>query len=285
MARPSIAWMSADLWGTKAAGAFTRAALASPDLSWVHTASAGFDHPVFGEMVKKGARLTTSHAHAVGIADYVLWGVLDHFQRGPERRAAQAEGAWRRLRYREIAGSTWALFGFGAIGKAVAARARAFGARILAVSRRPAAHPLADATLTPSEAKARLSEADVAVLSLPLSASTRHFADQAFFAAMKAGSVVANVGRGGLLDEAALVAALDAGRPGFAILDVFEVEPLPAQSPLWGHPKVSLTPHASAISEGQAERLDEAFLANLERRLSGAALADEPDPADVMGAT
>ncbi|MGH6992811.1 MAG: NAD(P)-dependent oxidoreductase, partial [Caulobacteraceae bacterium] len=137
----------------------------------------------------------------------------------------------------------------------------------------------------PVEARARLSEADVAVLSLPLSASTRHFADRAFFSAMKPGSVVVNVGRGGLLDEAALVAGLDAGKPGFAILDVFEVEPLPAQSPLWRHPQVSLTPHASAISEGQAERLDEAFLANLERRLSGAALADEPDPAEVIGAS
>src|SRR5580704_11679889 len=104
------------------------ALLNAPALQWVQSAAAGFDHPIFAQLVNKGVRLSTSHGQAVGIADYVLAGVLDHFQRAPERRAAQAERVWRRLPFREVADSVWLIVGFGAIGQAVALRARAFGA-------------------------------------------------------------------------------------------------------------------------------------------------------------
>src|SRR5258708_20909867 len=95
-------------------------------------------------MGARGARLTTSHGQAVGMADYVLAGVLDHFQRGPERRAAQARSEWRGFAFSEVLGSTWLIIGFGAVGQGVAQRAKAFGARVIGIRRDQAAHPLSD---------------------------------------------------------------------------------------------------------------------------------------------
>ena len=280
-ARPEIAWFSGELYQQSAMGAFVRATLASPELKWFQSAAAGFDNPFFARIVAKGARLTTSHGQAVGMADYVLAGVLDCFQRGPERRAAQARSEWKGFAFREVLGSTWLLIGFGAVGQGVAQRAKAFGARVIGVRRDQAAHPLAD-VIAPVEAlPEHLPSADVVVLSVPLSEATRHIANAAFFAAMKPGSVLANVGRGALIDEAALLAAVERGVPAHAVLDVFETEPLPAESPFWGHPRVSLTAHHSGVTGAQDGRNQELFLDNLRRYLAGRPLLYEVDPKDV----
>jgi len=227
--------------------------------------------------------LTTSHGQAVGMADYVLWGVLDHFQRGPERRAAQGQHAWTRHRFRDLENSHWLVIGFGAIGQGVARRARAFGAKVTGVRRNQDAHPDADAIVPQSAIPALLPSADVVVLSLPLTAETRHLVDARFLAAMAPRSVLVNVGRGGLVDEPALLAALDKGVPEHALLDVFETEPLPPESPFWGHPRVTLTPHASGISEGAAGRNDELFLENLARYATGQPLKNVARAEDVLG--
>jgi phosphoglycerate dehydrogenase-like enzyme len=186
------------------------------------------------------------------------------------------------LPYREAHGTRWLIVGFGAIGQAVAERARPFGAHITGVRRKAGGHPLAEAMATPDQVKALLPEADVVVLAVPLSPETTNLVDASFLAAMKAGSVLVNVGRGGLVDEVALLAALDRGVPEHALLDVFQQEPLPEGSPFWAHPKVSLTGHASAIGDGLAARGDTLFLENLDRYLTGKPLLNEADPNDVL---
>jgi len=273
--------MSADSMSGGGQRALVTSLLKSNQLMWVHTGAAGLDHPIWAQLVDKGALLTTGHGQAPCIAEYVLAEVLGQFQRLSERRAEQAARRWTRLPFREIAGTRWLIVGFGAIGEGVAERAKAFGARIDGVRRSGAPSPLAERMGVLSETKSLLPDADVVVLAAPLNQETRHMADAAFFAAMKPGSVLVNVGRGDLVDEPALLAALDAGAPEHAILDVFHDEPLKDDSPFWDHPKVSLTPHASAFGSGQAARNDAMFVENLRRRLAGEAMLYEADPRDL----
>ena len=282
---PTSAWATADLFATPVARDFMVTLLKAPGLKWLQSASAGVDNPVFGQLVSRGVRLTTSHGQAVGMADYVLAGVLDHFQRGPERREAQAARDWRRsIRIRELLDTRWLIVGFGAVGRAVAARAKGFGAHVIGARRNQSADVLADQIVSPDALAKFLPEADVVVLACPLTAATRHMANAAFFAAMKGDAVLVNVGRGGLVDEAALLTALDAARPARAVLDVFETEPLPADSPFWNHPKVSLTAHCSGVGVGQDDRNRDLFLDNLGRYIAGEPLRNEVNPGDLQPA-
>jgi phosphoglycerate dehydrogenase-like enzyme len=281
-ARPDAAWGNFEVFTGPAARPFSVALLKAPALKWVQSAAAGFDHPMFGQLVAKGVTLTTSHGQAVGMADYVVAGVLDHFQRGPERRAAQAAKVWWRESFREVSGSQWLIVGFGAIGQGVARRARAFGATAVGVRRDPSAHPDADRIVRLEDLPAELPGADVVVLSIPLTPATRGLADGAFFARMKAGSVLVNVGRGGLVDEPALLAALDKGIPDHAVLDVFETEPLPAESRFWTHPRVSVNGHSSGSTGGQHLRNQALFLDNLERFAAGRPLLNAARSEDVL---
>ena len=105
--------------------------------------------------------------------------------------------------------------------------------------------------------------------------------NEAFLARMKKTSVLVNVGRGRLIDEQALLASLERGVPGHAILDVFHAEPLPSESPFWSHRRVTLTAHASAIGSGLSERTDRLFLENLGRYMRGEALLNEADPREI----
>lgn len=286
-AQPQAGWASADVFeafGGVAGRNYMVAMLKSAQLQWVQSAAAGFDHPVFGQLVQKGVQLSTSHGQAVGMAETVIAGVLDHFQRAPERRAAQARSAWERYPFREIMGTTWLIVGFGAIGRGVAQRARGFGAKIIGVRRDQTAHPLADELTTLDAFRSRLPQADVVVLSVPLSPATRHVVDAPFLAAMKPASVLVNVGRGGLVDEPALLTALEAGKPEHAVLDVFETEPLPSDSPFYLHPRVTMIPHASGISDGVNARNDELFADNMRRFVRGEPLLNVASKADVLGA-
>ena len=281
-AAPDAAWLSEALYMSPQTRTFVGILLAAPALKWVQSAAAGFDNPLFARLVRSGARLTTSHGQAVGMADYVLWGVLDAFQRGPERRAAQDGGRWEEFEVREVAGTTWLIIGFGSIGKAVAARARAFGARIIGVRRNLSADPAADQIVGLDAIGEQLAGADVVVICTPLNAATYHMADETFFEGLKDGAVLVNVGRGRLIDESALLPALERGRPVHAILDVFETEPLPAESPLWRHPRVTVTAHCSGVTGGQTGRNEDLFVDNLSRFLEEKVLLNEADPADVL---
>jgi len=281
-AQPEAGWASNDgLRGGGAARALFVSLLKSRRLDWVQSGAAGLDDPVWAQLADKGVVLTTGHGQAISIAEYVLANVLAHYQRLAERRAEQQARRWTRLPFREISGKTWLVVGFGAIGQAVAERAKAFGAHIVAIRRSGAPHPAADHVASLSDLAGLLPQADVVVLAAPLNTDTRGLADRAFFAAMKLGSLLANVGRGALVDEAALLAALANGIPEYAVLDVFQTEPLPHDSPFWDHPRVTVSAHASAFGDGQAARNDAIFLENLSRCLAGEALLYAADPRDL----
>jgi phosphoglycerate dehydrogenase-like enzyme len=282
-ANPEIGWATNDLFGGPIRD-YMVTLLKAPSLKWMQSGAAGFDNPVFAQIVAKGARLTTNHSQSVGMSEYVLTTVLDHFQRGHERRAAQSAREWARLPFREVAGTRWLIVGFGAIGQDVAKRARAFGAHITGVRRSKTPHPLADAFVDFGEIHRALADADVVVLSIPLMPTTENVVDAKFLNAMKAGSVLVNVGRGGLVDEDALLASLERGKPEHAILDVFKTEPLPKESAFWAHPRVTLTGHASAIGSGLEARTDALFVENLSRYLKGEKLLNEASPDDVKSA-
>jgi phosphoglycerate dehydrogenase-like enzyme len=280
-AQPTAGWASADAFGAPGGRTLLVSCLKSGQLAWVHSGAAGVDNPVWAQLVAKGARLSTGHGQAISIAEYVISGVMQHLQRWPERRLEQAGRRWTRLPYREVMGTRWLVIGFGAIGEAVGERARALGAHVTAVRRNPAPHAAADRMAQLAELPALLPEVDVVVLAAPLTPETKRLANDGFFAAMKPRSVLVNVGRGGLVDEPALLAALGRGAPEHVVLDVFAEEPLPAESPLWTHPGVTLTAHASAFGSGQTARNDALFLENLRRYLAGEPLLYEANPADV----
>jgi phosphoglycerate dehydrogenase-like enzyme len=246
----------------------------------LQTYNAGLDHPFYKRMAARGTRLCNSSAQAVAISEYVFGQLLAVLQPIEEQRRLQAQRRWKITPYREIAGSTWLIVGYGPIGRELAKRAKAFGTRNLIVRRSPEVAGPVDAAGTLADLPKFAPEADVIVLACPLNAETRGLAGQAFFQQVKPGAILINIARGAVVDDAALIAALDEGRLATAILDVFHEEPLPASSPLWGHPKVRMTSHTSFAGSGVRGRWDELFLDNIGRFVRGEPLANEFNPRD-----
>jgi phosphoglycerate dehydrogenase-like enzyme len=282
VAAPEVAWGTGDLFDDGPMRPFLGLVARAPSLRWFASPAAGFENPYFGELVRKGLRVTTSHASSPSIAEYVLRAVLDAFQRAEQWRRAQAEGEWRAHdRHQEVAGSTWLIIGLGAIGTEVARRARALGATVIGVRRSPTGDEPVDEVRTPDGVIEALPRAHAVVLSAPATPATQHLVDAAFLAAMRPRSVLINVARGDLVDEAALVTALDTGAPGLAVLDVTSTEPLPPESPLWTHRQVVLTPHSSGRGLGRFDRAVDEFLDNLARYRRGEPLRSELTEADL----
>ncbi|WP_439533791.1 NAD(P)-dependent oxidoreductase [Polymorphobacter sp.] len=272
---PPTSWFGPELFPRGQDEAFLALMLGNPNLQWMQSGRAGFDHPAFRKLFDKGVRLSMSKAPAAAIGEYVLAAVLDHFQRGPERRAAQVAERWQAFPFREVAGSRWLLVGYGEIGREVAVRARALGAHITGVRRSGGSDADTDAMVTPDTMAEALAEADVVVLSVPLTATNDGSFGAPFFAGMKKDALFINVGRGQLLDEPALAAALDSSTPGHAVLDVTRIEPLPAGAWQWRHPRVTLTAHTSAIGSGLIARTDALLVENVRRYVGGAPLLHE----------
>lgn len=246
----------------------------------LQTFNAGLDHPFYKQLAAKGTRISSSSAQAVAISEYVFGQILSIFQPIEEQRQLQADRKWKITPYREIAGTHWLIVGFGPIGREVARRAKAFGARTSVVRRSPAISDIVDAAGTLADLPKLAADADVIVLACPLTAETRGCAGRDLFERVKRGATLVNIARGALVEDAALIAALDQGRLATAILDVFHEEPLPVDNPLWGHPKVRLTSHTSFAGSGVRGRWDELFLANIERYARGEPLLNEFDPRD-----
>jgi phosphoglycerate dehydrogenase-like enzyme len=247
----------------------------APSLRWLQSPTAGFDGPPFGALVRRGVRITSTHVNGIPIAEYVVRAVLDHFQGAAGWRDAQTRREWAVREYREIYGSTWLVVGLGSIGGAVARRVAAFGASVIGCRRIPTLGDPVDRVVTLDDLPSVIGEADVVVLAAPSNAETRGLVDDQFLAAMKPRSVLVNVARGSLVDERALLAALDRGTPEAAILDVFATEPLPPDHPFWTHPAVTVTPHNAALGVGRLRRQADLFADNLQRFMAGEPLIGE----------
>ncbi|HVX17242.1 MAG TPA: D-2-hydroxyacid dehydrogenase [Acidimicrobiales bacterium] len=281
-AAPDIAWLTSDLFDEGGPiRKFMGMVRYGTSLKWFQSSAAGTDEPVFAEVVRRGTRLTTSHVNYVSISEYVIRAALDHFQQAERWRAAQAAGEWRVHQFREVRGTTWLVVGLGAIGGAVAERARVFGAEVIGVRRHPQPGDPVDRAVGLAEVHTVLGEVDVVVLSVPANSTTAGLVDARFLAAMKPGSLLVNVGRGAVVDEDALHAALDRGVPARAALDVMAVEPVPADSWMWTHPRLVLTPHNSASGDGRRVRAAELFCENLRRYQAGEPLLHEVTEADL----
>ena len=268
-AETAIAFGTQDAYFSPSVMTFFQTLMGFEKLDWFQSSAAGIEHPMIQAVGQKAAQFSGSHEQSDAIAEWVLWAGLDYFQDGRARRQAQKEKNWTRLPFREIAGSKWLIFGFGAIGQACGRRLRALGAKVTGVRRNVADSPSADRVITQDQAQAEMSQADVILLCLPLTDATEDLAEAAILAQMQPGSLLLNVGRGGLGDETALFAALDTGAPARAYLDVVREEPLSGDSPIWTHPEIVLTPHIAALTMGSQVRTDKVFLENLPLFLNG----------------
>jgi len=275
-ARPEVAWGTSDLFRAGAPiAAFFGGLTRLDSLRWFQSPAAGFDSPVFAQLATRGVRITNAHVNSLPIAEFVLRSVLDEFQQAGEWRRLAGRREWAIHDWREVSGTTWLVVGLGGIGSAVAVRARAFGATVIGCRRSPSPDDPTDRTVTPDQLPAVVGEADVVVLAAPATPDTDGLVDADLLARMREGSVLVNVARGSLVDEDALLAALDRGVPAAAVLDVFRTEPLPADHPFWTHPSVRITPHNSAGGVGRLERQAELFAGNLARYRAGEPLVHD----------
>ena len=253
-----------------------RVALENPGLEWVHAMAAGAGGAVKAsglsrDLLQKFRITTSAGVHALPLAEFAVMGILNGFKRSAELAEDQRARVWPELRVptRLVNGSNLAVAGLGEIGLETARIARALGMKVSGTKRN--VEPIAgiDQVVDNDSLPALLATADAVVNTLPGTAYTEKLFNRELFAAMKPGTTFVNVGRGTVVDEEALLEALDNGQVGYACLDVFAVEPLPQDSPLWKHPKVMVSPHTSALSAAENRLITERFCSNLRTFLDG----------------
>lgn len=218
---------------------------------------------------------------APSMAEFVIGRLLQVWKRTREIESAQQASDWQMFPGEQVAEKTVGIIGLGAIGRAVAVRLRPFGVRLLATRRSAAPgdlDPDVDQLYPAADLTEMLAECDAVLVSIPATPETTDMFDADLFATMKPGTVFCNVGRGTLVDEDALIAALDDGPLRAAILDVTRVEPLPESSPLWRHPHVYVSGHTSVSLDGYLDRLLDVLQENLRRIVAGEPLMNVVDP-------
>ena len=255
--------------------------LEAPNLRWLHLGFAGIDSPRFGGLLDRGVRLSNSPgAAAEPIAHSAMAGLLSLARRLPYFAAQQREHVYQRLPREEIppdlSAQTLVIYGLGTIGGELARLARAFGLHVIGVRRSPrSAKDAVDELVHPDQLDDVLPRADWLAVTANLTAETRGAISAERLALLPRGAHVLNVARGAIIDEAALTDALQSGALAGAYLDVFAVEPLPEDSPLWDLPNVLVSPHNSWAALGNPERARRIFLHNLECWLRGDPLPQE----------
>ncbi len=258
----------------------------APKLRWVHSASAGVEANLFPALVASDVVLTNAAGlHAVNIPEHSLALMLALGRNLHVAQRLQQAREWNRFAViaatggiRELAGSALAVIGAGAIGLGVARLGAALDMRVRVLRRRPE-HPVpgAEAVVGPDGLHALLAWADFVVLAAPLTAETHDMIDAAAIAAMRSSTIFVNVGRGELVVDDALVAALRSGAVAAAGIDVFRDEPLPPESPYWDLENVLVTPHVSGYRPDFFARVIAMFEDNLDRWLRGAPLVNVVD--------
>jgi phosphoglycerate dehydrogenase-like enzyme len=245
-----------------------------PKVRWVHSRSAGLDTVLFPELVASPVPLTNGRGvFSQSLGEFALGAIL-YFAKDFRRMLANQQAQrWEPFDIVEISGQTVGIVGYGDIGRAVASRVRAMGMRILAVKRHgPPLYnvdPLINQIFLPAQRTEMISQCDYIVCAAPLTAETRGLVGEAEFAAMKPTAVIVNIGRGPVIDEAAMVRALTEKRIKGAALDVFDTEPLPAGHPFYHLENVLLSPHCADHTHDWTEQAMRFFLAQFERYQQG----------------
>jgi phosphoglycerate dehydrogenase-like enzyme len=271
----------------------------APELKWIQLLSAGADRMLAGPLRNASIPVTTSSGiHATPIAEYIIGSILAYSHRFHVAIRAQLRRQWMRqaefmATVDEVRGKTIGIVGYGSIGRETARIAQALGVRVLALKRHPESRSdpgwcppglgdpegrIPERFFGPDRREAMLAESDYVAVTLPLTDETHRFIGARELAAMKPEAYVVNVGRGGLIDQGALIEALRDRRIGGAGLDVFEREPLETQSPLWELENVILTPHISGANRGYMDKACELFSENLRRFRAGLPLLNKIDP-------
>ena len=281
------------LRGWLAADAFDRLLAKAPNLLWVHSATTGVERALTPAARERGVVITNARGvFSRPIAEYVLMMILAVSRKLPQLLELQRERTWQPLEGAELRDVTVGIVGLGSIGRAVGSLASAFGCRVIATRRRteagsspaaadpdgPAGELKLDRLLTPDRLHELLGESDFVVLAAPLTPETEGMIDASALAAMKPGSWLINVARGRLVDERALIRALQDGPMGGAVLDTFVDEPLQSESPFYDLPNVIVTPHTSWSSGRVLDRSVELFCDNLRRYAAGEPLLNVVDP-------
>lgn len=269
-----LAFYSSDLWPERSRG-IAISILNAANLQWLHSFSAGVDNPFFKGLMDRGVRVTNSSgATASPIAQTAILYMLALSRNVRAWLDHQSKHEWTRHSFNELDGSRLAVIGMGPIGEEIARLGVALNMTVEAIRRTPTGKEPCP-TFGFTAMSDVISRADWVAVALPLTDETRGIFDEAMLAQMKPGSHFINVGRGELVDEAALVNSLRSGHLAGAGLDVFNVEPLPTESPLWDMPNVIITPHSSGASPTSGVRAEDIFIDNLGRWCSGEPLRNE----------
>jgi len=284
LASIDYAFFSLDIFPASSRSFFTTVRNA-PNLKWIHVMSAGVDNWVFQELIKKGIRMTTSSGStAKPIAQSVIGGMLVLSRGFLAWSEAQRRHAWEPIRGEgtppDLAGQTMTVVGLGAIGAEIARIADAIGLNVIGIRRSPwrEGDPVRDIR-PPSELLAVAPQTDWLALACPLTDETRGLCSRQVLEALPQGAGILNIARGEVVDEPALIQALQSGHLGGAYLDVFAKEPLDPDSPFWDMPNVIVSPHNSSTSLGNDHRVaTDYFLPNLARMARGEPLVNEVRP-------
>jgi phosphoglycerate dehydrogenase-like enzyme len=252
----------------------------SPALKWVHIHSAGADRQIYLDLLAKGVQVSTSSgANAQVVATVALAGMLALARRFPLLWAEQQGRQWIPMMGdrmpRDLPGQTATIVGWGPIGQKLGSLLQALGMNVAAVRQQAQAQPTQPSDpqsvemVTFEDWQQVLPKTDWLVLACPLTPKTRQLVNAQALALLPTGAHLVNVARGEVVDEPALIAALQSGQLGGAFLDVFAHEPLPQDSPLWTMPQVMVTPHAAGHSDGNENRVAQMFLDNLRSWVEG----------------